>query len=81
MNDVVKAALEVQGKKKALLHQPVIVGKIIGSLPNLPIMPPLSADAIDFITNEAVADNTALERVLSPRLTPLREGLGTYLSS
>jgi NADH dehydrogenase len=79
MNDVVKAALEVQGKKKALLHQPVIVGKLIGSLPNLPIMPPLTADAIDFITNEAVADNSAVERVLQPRLTPLREGLATYL--
>ncbi len=80
MNDVVKAALEVQGKKKGLLHQPVFVGKLIGSLPNLPIMPPLTADAIDFITNEAVADNSAVLRVLSPRLTPLREGLATYLA-
>lgn len=81
MNDVVKAALEVQGKKKGLLHQPVFVGKLIGSLPNVPPLPPLTADAIDFITNEAVADNSAVERVLQPRLTPLREGLATYLSS
>lgn len=80
MNDVVKAALEVQGKKKALLHQPVFVGKLIGSLPNLPLLPPLTADAIDFITNPAVADNAAVERVLKPRLTPLRQGLATYLS-
>ena len=35
MNDVVKAALEVQGKKKALLHQPVFIGKLIGSLPDI----------------------------------------------
>jgi NADH dehydrogenase len=79
MNDVVKTALEVQGKKKGLLHQPVFVGKLIGSLPSLPLLPPLTADAIDFITNPAVADNSAVERVLAPRLTPLREGLATYL--
>jgi NADH dehydrogenase len=79
MNDVVKTALEVQGKRKGLLHQPVFVGKLIGSLPNLPLLPPLTADAIDFITNPAVADNSAVERVLAPRLTPLREGLATYL--
>ena len=50
------------------------------TLPNLPIMPPLTADAIDFITNPAVADNTAVVRVLSPKLTPLRQGLKTYLA-
>jgi NADH dehydrogenase len=79
MNDVVKTALDVQGKKKALLHQPVVVGKLLGSLPNIPPFPALTADAIDFITEPAVADNATLERVLQPRLTPLREGLATYL--
>jgi hypothetical protein len=80
MNDVVRTALEVQGRKKGLLHQPAFVGKIIGSLPNVPGLPALTADAIDFITNPAVADNSAVIRVLSPRLTPLREGLATYLA-
>ncbi len=80
MNDVVRMALEVQGKKKGLLHQPVFIGKLIGSLPGLPGLPPLTADAIDFITNPAVADNSAVERVLAPKLTPLREGLATYLA-
>jgi NADH dehydrogenase len=79
MNDVVKTALDVQGKKKALLHQPVVVGKLLGSLPNIPPCPALTADAIDVITEPAVADNATLERVLQPRLTPLREGLATYL--
>jgi NADH dehydrogenase len=80
MNDVVKTALDVQGKKKGLLHQPVVVGKLLGSLPNIPPFPALTADAIDFITEPAVADNATLERVLQPRLTPLREGLATYLA-
>jgi NADH dehydrogenase len=79
MNDVVKTALDVQGKKKGLLHQPVVIGKLIGALPNIPPLPALTADAIDFITEPAVADNAALDRVLHPTLTPLREGLATYL--
>lgn len=79
MNDVVKTALEVQGKKKLLLHQPVFAGKTIGTLASILPSPPLSADAIDFITHPAVADNSVLMRVLNPQLTTLREGLTTYL--
>jgi NADH dehydrogenase len=79
MNDVVKTALEVKGKKRSLLHQPAFIGKTIGALTSILPSPPLSADAIDFITESATADNTKLEEVLHPRLTPLREGLETYL--
>lgn len=80
MNDVVRTALEVQGKKKLLLHQPVFIGKTIGRIASVLPSPPLSADAIDFITHPAVADNSNLLRVLSPRLTPLRDGLATYMA-
>jgi NADH dehydrogenase len=79
MNDVVRTALDVQGKKKSLLHQPVALGKILGRVAAILPAPPLSPDAIDFITNDAVADNTRLIEVLNPRLTSLREGLETYL--
>lgn len=79
MNEVVKTALEVQGKKRGLLHQPVFVGKTVGRLASVLPRPPLSADAIDFITEPAVADTAALEAVLAPKLTPLREGLASYL--
>jgi NADH dehydrogenase len=81
MNDVLRTALELQGKKKPLLHQPVVAGKVLGRLASILPSPPLSADAIDFITNDAVADNTRLIQVLNPRLTPLREALATYLRS
>src|SRR5436309_3540858 len=50
MNDVVTTALEVQGKKRRLLHQPVFLGKTIGTLSALLPSPPLTPDAIDFIT-------------------------------
>jgi NADH dehydrogenase len=79
MNDVVKMALDVAGKKRPLLHQPASVGKIIGTLSSVLPQPPLTADAIDFITEPAVADNSKLIEVLHPHLTSLREGLATYL--
>jgi len=79
MNDVVRTALDVQGKKRLLLHQPVIIGKLLGSVASVLPGPPLTADAIDFITGSATADNTAMNEVLHPRLTTLRDGLRTYL--
>jgi NADH dehydrogenase len=79
MNDVLKTALEVRGKKRLLLHQPAVIGKALGTIASVLPSPPLTADAVDFITESAVADNSTLMRVLSPHLTPLREGLRTYL--
>ena len=80
MDNVVRTALEVAGKKRPIIHQPAAVGKLMATLLQLLPGPPLTPDSIDFITNEAVADNAALERVFSPKLTPLREALATYLS-
>jgi NADH dehydrogenase len=79
MNDVVRAALAAAGMRRILLHQPAFLGKTLGSLAALLPSPPLSADAIDFITSPAVADNSAVLAALAPRLAPLREGLATYL--
>ncbi len=80
MDDVIRAALEVAGKRRFILHQPVALGKLMGRLASMLPSPPLSADAIDFITASAVADNSALLATLALRLTPLREGLATYLA-
>jgi NADH dehydrogenase len=80
MDDVVRTALEVAGKKRPILHQPAAIGKAMATLLQVLPGPPLTPDSIDFITNEAVADNAALERVFSPKLTPLREALATYLA-
>jgi uncharacterized protein YbjT (DUF2867 family) len=80
MNDVLRAGLEAKGRKRPILHQPIFVGKAIGTVMSLlPITPPLTADAVDFIAEPAVADTRNLEAVLAPELTTLREGLGTYL--
>ncbi len=79
MDGVIRAALDAAGLRRPILHQPVALGKLAATLLQLLPGPPLTPDAIDFITHEAVADNSALERAFAPRLTPLREGLATYL--
>ncbi len=80
MNQVLQTGLDVMGRKRFILHAPLILGTIIGTVASkLPITPPLSADAVDFINRPATADNTNLERVLKPQLTPLRQALETYL--
>jgi NADH dehydrogenase len=80
MNDVLRAGLEAKGRKRPILHQPMFVGRLIGSIMSrLPITPPLTADAVEFIAAPAVADTANLQRVLAPELTPVRVGLGTYL--
>ena len=79
MNDVLKTAMDVAGRRRPILHQPMVIGKLIGTVAGILPTPPLSADAVDFIAAPAVADTTNLQRVLAPKLTPLREGLETYL--
>ena len=74
MDAVLKAALAAMGKKRPILHQPVFVGRAIGRLAGILPSPPLSADAIDFITAPVVADNLRFLETLAPTLTPLREG-------
>ena len=81
MDDVIRTALEVAGLRRPILHQPVALGKLLATFLQLLPGPPLTPDAIDFITHEAVADNSALESAFGgPKLTPLREGLATYLA-
>jgi NADH dehydrogenase len=81
MNQVLQTGLEVLGRKRFILHQPVFVGKLLGRLASLQpfVTPPLTADAVDFISCAATADNTNLVRVFNPQLTPLRQALESYL--
>ena len=80
MDDLLHTMLNAMGKRRPLLHAPVFLPKLAGALmaplPNRPLSP----DAVEFIVNDALADNSNLLRVLGTRLTPLREGLASYLS-
>jgi NADH dehydrogenase len=79
MKEIVAAALEAAGRKRLLLSAPAPVMKFAASV--LQFLPgrPLSPDAIDFITADALADPSALEGALGLKMTPLWQALATYL--
>jgi len=79
MDEVLRTMLSVMGKRKPLLHAPAALPKLAGALMAPLPKRPLSPDAVEFITSDALADNSALLRAFDVRLTPLREGLSTYL--
>ncbi|MDO8616369.1 MAG: complex I NDUFA9 subunit family protein [Dehalococcoidia bacterium] len=79
MKEVVRAALQAAGRRRLLLPVPKSVMKAAASL--LQFMPgrPLTPDAVEFVTMDALADPSEVRRKLGVRLTALRDGLGTYV--
>jgi uncharacterized protein YbjT (DUF2867 family) len=80
MNDVLRAMMEAKGRVKPLMHFPPWMPKLAGFFAQVLPKPPLTPDAVDFLLEDAVADMDPLVRAFGVRLTPLREGLATYLS-
>lgn len=80
MSEVVKTALEVARRRRLLLRAPKIVMKALASV--LQFLPgrPLTPDAVDFITMDALGDPAGISEKLGLAPTPLREGLATYLA-
>lgn len=79
MNEVAETILDVLGKRKPLVHQPLWLMKAIASPLSLLPKPPLSPAAIDFITMDEVIDNTDVVNALKLDLTRLADGLATYV--
>jgi uncharacterized protein YbjT (DUF2867 family) len=79
MNEVLRTALDVTGKRARLVHFPVWMPRLAGWFLQALPKPPLSPDAVDFLTGDALADTGSLVEAFGIRLTPFREGLGTYL--
>jgi NADH dehydrogenase len=81
MKEIVASALEASGRKRVLLPGPLRLMKLVASV--LQFLPgkPLSPAAIDFITADALADPTEVQRALGWPMTPLREALATYLGA
>ena len=80
MAEIVRAALTAAGRRRLLLAAPKPVMKVVASV--LQFLPgkPLTPDAVDFITADALADPAELERALGIKMTPLRQALSTYLA-
>lgn len=79
MDEVIRTALEVSGRRRFLLHQPAgLMKAVAGILQHVPGRP-LTPDAVDFITMDGVADIASLADAFGIQLTPLRLGLAKYL--
>ena len=79
MNEVLRTMMEVRRRPKRLVHFPAWMPKLAGAFLQYLPKPPLSPDAVSFLTGDALADTRALVEAFRVELTPLREGLG-YLA-
>lgn len=79
MRDVVRTALRVAGLRRPLLPAPAALLKLAAWPLRLLPRPPLTPDAVDFVNQPATVDSAPLLARMPRRLTPLAEGLGTYL--
>lgn len=80
MMEVVRTALEVSGRRRLMFPAPKAVMKLAGALLQFAPGRPLTPDAVDFITMDALADPSEIERKLGLKMRPLREALATYLT-
>jgi len=80
MDEIVRAALRASGRRRPILHAPAALMKLATRPLMLLPAPPMTPDAIDFVVASAPVDTDLLRQRLPRRLTPLAEGLATYLS-
>jgi uncharacterized protein YbjT (DUF2867 family)/ligand-binding SRPBCC domain-containing protein len=79
MREIIARALRMARISRPIVPGPSLLLKL-GALPlQLLPEPPLTPDAVDFVNQPAVVDTTPLLDRMPRRLTPLEEGLATYL--
>jgi len=81
MDEVIRVALRVMGRRRPILHTPVLLMKVLTAPLTLLPSPPMTPAAIDFVVQSAPVDTAPLTAALPRHLTPLAEALGTYLGS
>jgi hypothetical protein len=80
MSEVVRTALQVSGRRRLILPAPRFVMKLAAMFLQLAPGRPLTPDAIDFITGDAIGDPAEIREKLSVGVTPLRDGLAKYMA-
>ena len=80
MDDIIRVALRVLGRRRPILHAPVVLMKLLTAPLKLLPSPPMTPAAIDFIVQSAQVDTAQLKEKLPRRLMPLAEALNTYLA-
>lgn len=80
MDQVIRTALKVAGKRRALLHQPKWLMKAVASVAQFAPGRPLTPGLVDFVTMDGAVDTAALTAAYGLALTPLEDGLRSYLA-
>jgi uncharacterized protein YbjT (DUF2867 family) len=80
MDEIVREALRTMGRRRPILHAPVVLMKIATAPLTLLPSPPMTPAAIDFVVQSAPVDTGPLHERLPRALMPLSEGLATYLA-
>ncbi len=80
MDHIVLLLMETLGRRKSLLHTPLSLAMVGAALAELVPGQLMSRDAIRFVVQEAVADNTELRRLFPDlQLTSMPDALQSYL--
>jgi len=81
MKEIVHTALEVSSRRRLLLSAPKALMKLASSVLQFAPGRPLTPNAVEFITMDALADPTRAELTLGIKMTLLRDALATYLAA
>ena len=81
MREIIARALRIAGIRRPILPAPAPLLKLATQPLRLLPAPPLTPDAIDFINAPATVDLAPLLARMPRRLTPLDEGLASYLAA
>ena len=81
MDEVIRTALRIMGRRRFILHSPVALMKLLTAPLTLLPSPPMTPGAIDFIVQSAPVDTGPLQVRLPRQLLPLSEALATYLAT
>ena len=79
MDEVIRVALRVLGRRRPILHAPVVLMKVLTAPLTLLPSPPKTPAAIDFVIQAAPVDTEPLRELLPRRLLPLSEALAAYM--
>jgi len=79
LRDIIAHALRVAGVRRPIVPGPAPLIRLAAIPLTLLPSPPLTPDAVDFINQPATVDVAPLLERMPRRLTPLEEGLATYL--
>ena len=76
MDEIIRTALRVLGRRRPILHAPVVLMKVLTAPLTLLPSPPMTPAAIDFVVQSAQVDTGPLQERL-PRPPPSLEALAS----